>query len=130
MVFANHLVQFKQLTVSFVLMDNFSAHELAVQLIKESGEPLKWTQTEWFPANTTSVFQPLDRGIIENWKCFVRRELLLFLKGEFDAGRDFMKRHHVLRAIRWGIKAWEAVEITTITRCWEKGLKIQPGDIL
>ena len=111
-----------------LLMDNFSAHELAVQLIKESDQPLKWTQTEWFPANTTSVFQPLDQGIIQNWKCFVRRELLLFLKAEFDAGRDFIKTHHVLRAIRWGVKAWEAVDITTITRCWEKGLKIQPGE--
>jgi hypothetical protein len=96
-------------------MDNFSAHELAVQLIKESDQPLKWTRTEWFPASTTSVFQPLDQGIIQNWKCFVRRELLLFLKAEFDAGRDFMKMHHVLRAIRWGVKACEAVEITTVS---------------
>jgi hypothetical protein len=107
-----------------LLMDNFSAHELAVKVIRDCREgPLKWTKIEWFPANTTSLFQPLDQGIIQNWKCYVRRELLAFLKVEFDAGRDFIKTHHVLNAIRWGIKAWEAVEPTTIAKCWAKGIK-------
>jgi hypothetical protein len=108
-----------------LLMDNFSAHELAVDLIAESGRPLKWTQIEWFPANTTCIYQPLDQGIIQNWKCFVKKELLLFLKDEFDSGRDFTQTHHVLRAIRWGIKAWELVKIETITKCWNKGLRVQ-----
>ena len=81
-------------------MDNFSAHELAVDLIAESSRPLKWTRIEWFPANTTSIYQPLDQGIIQNWKCFVKKELLLFLKDEFDSGRDFTQTHHVLRAVR------------------------------
>ena len=34
-----------------LLMDNFSAHEAAVELIQESNKPLKWTRIEWFPAN-------------------------------------------------------------------------------
>ena len=51
-----------------LLMDNFSAHEAAVELLKE--QPLKWTRIEWFPANTTSVFQPLDQGIIQNCKAY------------------------------------------------------------
>jgi hypothetical protein len=45
-------------------MDNFSAHELAVQLLQESSLPLRWTQIEYFPANTTALFQPCDQGII------------------------------------------------------------------
>ena len=49
-----------------LLMDNFSAHEAAVDLLKESTQPLRWTRIEWFPANTTSIFQPLDQGIIQN----------------------------------------------------------------
>ena len=42
---------------------------------------------------------------------------------EFDAGRDYTKTHHVLRAIEWGIQAWESVDSTLITRCWQKGFK-------
>ena len=82
-----------------LLIDNFSAYEAAVGLIRESNQPLKWTRIEWFPANTTSCFQPLDQGIIQNWKCYVRKELLRFLIVEFDAGRDYHKSYYVLRAI-------------------------------
>jgi hypothetical protein len=108
-----------------LLMDNFSAHEAAVELLEASALPLKWTRIEWFPANTTSCFQPLDQGIIQNWKCYVRKELLRFLMVEFDAGRDYNKTHHVLRAIEWGIQAWAAVELQTISKCWQKGFQIE-----
>ena len=108
-----------------LLMDNFSAHEAAVELIKESNQPLKWTQIEWFPANTTSIFQPLDQGIIQNWKCYVKKQFLQFLVTEFDSGRDYTKTHHVLRAIEWGIQAWELVESKTIINCWQKGFQLQ-----
>ena len=104
-----------------LLMDNFSAHEAAVDLLEESTQPLQWTRIEQFPANTTSIFQPLDQGIIQNWKCFVKKQLLLFLKEEFDSGRDYTKTHNVLRAIQWGISAWEQVKLTTISGCWAKG---------
>jgi hypothetical protein len=109
-----------------LLMDNFSAHEAAVDLLEESGQgqPLQWTRIEWFPANTTSIFQQLDQGIIQNWKCFVKKQLLLFLKEEFDSGRDYTKTHNVLRAIQWGISAWEQVKLTTICGCWAKGFDI------
>jgi hypothetical protein len=53
----------------------------------------------------------------------VRKELLHFLMAEFDSGRDFLKTDHVLRAIRWGFMAWEAVETETIIKCWAKGIK-------
>jgi hypothetical protein len=64
-----------------LLMDNFSAHQVALELIEESSRPLKWTRIEWFPANTTCLYQTLDQGIIQHWKCLVKRELLLFFKG-------------------------------------------------
>jgi hypothetical protein len=109
-----------------LLMDNFNAHEVAVELIQQSNEPLKWTRIEWFPANTTSIFQPHDQGIIQNWKCLVKNQLLQFLVTEFDAGRDYTKTHHVLRAIEWGIQAWESVEPKTIINCRQKGFQLQP----
>jgi hypothetical protein len=106
-------------------MDNFSAHQLALELIEESDQHLKWTRIEWFPANTTPLYQPLDQRIIQNWKCLVKKELLVFLMTEFDSGRDYTKTHHVLRAIT----AWQVVESTTIINCWKKGIKIPEGPI-
>jgi hypothetical protein len=106
-----------------LLMDNFGAHELAVELLQESDQPLRWTRIEWFPANTTALFQPCDQGIIQNWKCYVRKQFLEFLMHEFDSGRDYTKTHHVLRAIEWGIQAWDLVDPLTITKCWQKGFK-------
>src|SRR5258705_268162 len=57
-------------------------------------------------------------------RCFVKKQLLLFLKEEFDSGRDYTKTHNVLRAIQWGISAWEQVKLTTISGCWAKGFDI------
>ena len=56
-----------------LLIDNFSAHKATAELIKESNQLLKWTRIEWFPANTTSIFQPLDQGIIQNWKYYIKK---------------------------------------------------------
>jgi hypothetical protein len=92
-------------------------------LIQESGQPLKWTRVEWFPANTTAIFQPCDQGIIQNWKCYVKKQFLEFLVSEFDAERDYTQTHHVLRAIEWGIQAWDIVKPSTISKCWAKGFK-------
>jgi hypothetical protein len=50
--------------------------------------------------------------------------VLLFLKEEFDSGRDYTKTHNVLRAIQWGISAWEQVKLTTISGCWANGFDI------
>ena len=46
-----------------ILMDNFMAHGLAVELIKESDQPLKWAQIQWFPVDTAIVFKPTDQMI-------------------------------------------------------------------
>jgi DDE superfamily endonuclease len=71
------------------------------------------------------VFQPLDQGITQNWKCYVKKQLLQFLVTEFDSGRDYSKTHHVLQAIKWGIEAWHLVETSTIINCWAKGFENQ-----
>ena len=99
-------------------MDNFSAYEAAAELIKESNQPLKWTWIEWFPANTTSIFQPLDQGIIQNWKTHIQYQFVMFMAQTFDSGKDLSREMHVLRAIRWGISAWENdVTPSTIQNC-------------
>jgi hypothetical protein len=87
-------------------MDNFSAHELAVEQMEEAGE-LRATKVMWLPPNATSYYQPLDQGIIQNWKTHVRHQFVFFMAKTFDEGKNLTEEMHVLRAIRWGIQAWE-----------------------
>jgi hypothetical protein len=52
-----------------LLIDNFSAHELATELV--SGlKGLENTRVIWLPANTTSHWQPMDQGIIAQFKLY------------------------------------------------------------
>ena len=60
-----------------LIMDNFSAHE--VGLAKLGGSiALRHTRIIWLPPNVTNLYQPLDQGIIQNWKCFYRSAFLHF----------------------------------------------------
>jgi hypothetical protein len=73
----------------------------------------------FLPPNATSVHQPLDQGIIQNWKSHVKKQFVIFMAKTFDEGKDLSKEMHVLRAIRWGVSAWENdVERGTINKCW------------
>jgi hypothetical protein len=73
----------------------------------------------FLPPNATSVHQPLNQGIIQNWKSHVKKQFVIFMAKTFDEGKDLSKEMHVLQAIRWGISAWENdVERKTIHKCW------------
>ena len=54
-----------------LLLDNFSGHDLGVQLVGGK-QGLANIQVEWPPANTTSHWQPLDQGIIASFKVLYR----------------------------------------------------------
>jgi DDE superfamily endonuclease len=55
-----------------LLLDNFSGHELGVQLVGGL-EGLNNVRIAWLPPNTTSQWQPLDQGIIASFKLQYRR---------------------------------------------------------
>jgi len=105
---------------ALLLMDNFSAHKLAVEIMEEAKD-LTNTKIKWLPPNATSIYQPLDQGIIQNWKTYVKRQFVIFMARTFDEGKDLSKEMSVLRAIRWGISAWE-IDVTprTIQNCWAR----------
>ena len=80
---------------ALLLMDNFSAHELAVEQMEELKIPLTNTKVMWLPPNATSVHQPLDQGIIQNWKSHVKKQFVMFMAQTFDQGKDLSKEMHV-----------------------------------
>ena len=82
-----------------LLMDNFSAHELAVKSINNSTSPLRNTLVIWLPANSTSRFQPLDQGIINTWKTYWKRQWVKYIVCEFDNGRNPMVSMNILKAL-------------------------------
>lgn len=79
-------------------MDNFSAHKLGVELMEEV-KGLSHTKVMWLPPNATSNYQPLDQGIIQNWKSHIKRRFVNFLAHAFDQGKDLSKEMHVLWAV-------------------------------
>jgi hypothetical protein len=115
----------KQGKHGLLLIDNFPAHELGVEL---RGDSLQNTKGMWLPPNATSIHQPLDQGIIQNWKTHIKKQFVMFMAQTFDSGKDLSREMHILRAIRWGISAWEnSVTPATIQNCWARSQVIDFG---
>jgi hypothetical protein len=78
----------------------------------------------FLPANTTSVIQPLDQGIIAAWKMGYKRKLLEWTIAEYDdaaEGTDLGKvQANVKQAITWAVEAWNELSNCTIRNCWVK----------
>ena len=105
-------------------MDNFSGHELAVQMVGGL-QGLSHVRIAWLPPNTTSEWQPMDQGIIASWKLQYRKQWILFMLREYEAERDPQKTVNLLKAVQWTRAAWESsVATTTIRRCWIKSTLI------
>jgi hypothetical protein len=107
-----------------LLMDNFSGHELAVDLVGGL-QGLSNIRIAWLPKNTTSVWQPMDQGIIASFKLQYRRQWVKYMIREHEAGRNPHKTVTLLKAIQWSRVAWENDVFTaTIQKCWVKSTLI------
>jgi hypothetical protein len=109
-----------------LLIDNFSAHESGLEIVKEEGG-LANIEVIFLPVNATSYCQPLDQGIIRSWKAHYRRRWVQFMVDEHTADRDPNKTMHVLQAGQWGMAAWnENVDEKTIANCWLQARVLGP----
>ena len=56
-------------------MDNYPAHLSGLELAPSPPN----VRIQWLPANSTSRFQPLDQGIIQNLKVYYRKQWLRYM---------------------------------------------------
>lgn len=78
-------------------------------------------KVKFLPANTTSILQPLDQGIIRAFKARYRKHLLRSLLSQMETvsnATELCKSITVLDAIRWIDRAWGETTETTIVKCF------------
>ena len=78
----------------------------------------------FLPPNTTFKLQPLDVGIIQNFKVHYKTLLLRYVLSKIDhttlTGAEIVKTVDVLKAMRWVAQAWDSVKQKTIVKCFKK----------
>jgi hypothetical protein len=93
-----------------ILVDNCTAHVVRREL--------KSVKVEFFPANATSVLQPLDLGIIQNTKVLYRQQIIEKMIFDIDEGKE--TSIDLLLAFRMLDKAWRKVSPLCIQKCFLK----------
>lgn len=93
-----------------LFLDNCTVHN--------SPPALSNVELYFFPPNTTSKLQPLDQGIIHNFKTFYRKEIVKLVLESLD--KHLTANITVLTAILLIDKAWRAVTPLTILNCFKK----------
>lgn len=123
-IFANWLTNvdkemIKKKKKILMFIDNCTAHGDVPKL--------KNVKVEFLPPNTTSKLQPLDQGVIKNFKVLYRKEVVRqFLHDLEDKNPTKIS---VLDAMWMASKAWNNVTAKTIENCFLKsGFKRQNQD--
>ena len=77
----------------------------------------------FLPKNTTPLLQPLDAGIIQNFKVKYRKRLLKHVLGRINehfSATQIMNNVNILMAIQWTSEAWKGVTGMAIRNYSEK----------
>ena len=98
-----------------LVIDNASSH----------GKETQWSNVTiyFLPPNTTSRTQPMDAGIIRNFKCNYRRYTTRKFINQIEA--DQKPSVDLAECVRFVSRAWNDVTANTIKNCW-RHTKILP----
>ncbi|KAK3862648.1 hypothetical protein Pcinc_031507 [Petrolisthes cinctipes] len=98
-----------------LLLDNCKAHPPAEVL--SMGNII----VVYLPPNVTSVIQPMDQGVIQNFKVNYRRSFMRKLVNYDDGSiSEFQRAFNVKDAIFMASLAWQDVKQQTLKRSWRK----------
>ena len=95
-----------------LLIDNCSAHTIVPFL--------KNIRIEYFPANVTSILQPMDQGVIQNFKVLYRRLIIEKLISHIETTKG-IPNISLIDAICDLSSAWQSVTPGTIKNCFRHG---------
>ena len=102
-----------------LLVDNAGSHT--------EPPPLSNTTVKFLPPNTTAHLQPMDGGIIQNFKVHYRHHLGLHFINCIDQMQS--PKVDLRQAIGMIADAWKAVKQTTVANCWRHvGIIQSSGD--
>lgn len=98
-----------------LLLDNCKAHPPAEELVVGN------IFVVYLPPNVTSLIQPMDQGVIQNFKMNYQKSFMRKLVN-YDDGSipDFQKQFNIKDAIFMASLAWQDVKQQTLMRCWRK----------
>ena len=99
-----------------LFLDNFSGHSPNRDQLPYNLTNIKLV---YFPANCTSVIQPMDQGIIQSFKMKYKRLVVEDKINSIEYGYD-MPTITILKCIDYINKAWNTVTATTITNTFKK----------
>lgn len=114
-----------------LMVDNCPAHPADV--------PLTNIVLKFLPPNTTSIMQPMDMGVIKNWKGHYRSLLASRVVAALDAdpeknALEVVRKVSLLDVLHLAKQAWDLVSMQTISNCFRKGSfceeEVSPGDEL
>uniref|UniRef100_UPI00398F1AAA jerky protein homolog n=1 Tax=Pristiophorus japonicus TaxID=55135 RepID=UPI00398F1AAA len=99
-----------------LLLDNCRAHPHESKLVSSCGNIFAC----YLPPNVTSLIQPMDQGVIQNFKCHYRNNFMRKLINNDQSISDFQRAYNIKDAIYACSLAWREVKNTTLKRCWCK----------
>jgi len=100
---------------ALLVMDNCSSHKVAIKVDDIS--------VMYFPANTTSLIQPMDQGVLQNLKLLYKQDLMKFILDSIDKKltlHDTLKKITIKEGIFWVAAAWDRLTKTTIQKSWNR----------
>ena len=114
-----HYLHIKGLPVkALLLMDNAPAHPSTEELCSRDG----LIKTMFLPANTTSLIQPMDQGVLYNLKRRYKRNLLekmiLYETTDGLPYDQFAKALNIKDCIYSVANAWEQIQSSLLQKAW------------
>lgn len=103
-----------------LVIDNAPSHPSEMTLNSNDGK----FNVLFLPPNVTSIFQPMDQGVIETFKRFYRKQLLrMLLLGMENSEESVQKTYTKLNlrdTVYMAVDAWASVKNTTLKKAWNK----------